>query len=291
MKSSQIEELKPQKFHAATGFWIDEDGDTSDNLSVIELTFVTYNVWFGKYYFQERCEALLKLVQDCDADAIAFQEVTPSFLEILLKQKWIQNSYYVSDVTGETIQGYGVLLLSRIPIRRLYLYKLPSLMSRKLLVAEFKVNGQTFNVATVHLESMKSSASLRAKQLSASFPVLSTSQHSVLMGDFNFCSSWNRENAKIDSSYQDLWNVLRSNEPGYTEDTDINVMRLQITQKEKRVRFDRILLRSASRSWQPQSIQLLGTEPISIQYPSVFPSDHFGLVGRIAWRSNSQNVT
>ncbi len=283
-----LEELKPEKFTPEKRSW-NEDVETLDTTETSELTFVTYNVWFGKYYFQERCEALLKIVRDCNADVIGLEEVTPSFLEIVLKQEWVQDYYYVSDATGITVQGYGVLLLSRIPIRRLFLYTLPSFMGRKLLGAELYVNREILSVGIVHLESQKESAPIRAQQLSEIFPLLSTSEHSLLMGDFNFCSGWASENDNIDSSYQDMWAVLRSHEPGYTEDTDINLMRLKIKQKEKKVRFDRILLRSCSTGWQPQSIQLLGTEPISKKkkHSEVFPSDHFGLVGRLVWGLNS----
>ncbi len=280
--SNLIEELKPQKFNKETQSWT-EAVDAVESAEVTELTLVTYNVWFGKYYFQERCEALLKIVRDGEADVIGLQEVTPNFLEIVLKQRWVRDSYYISDATGVSVQDYGVLLLSRIPIRRMFLHELLSFMNRKFLVAEFCINGETFNVATVHLESQKESALIRAIQLCEIFPRLSKSEHSVLMGDFNFCSSWKDENANIDRSYQDMWTVLRSDEPGYTEDTDINLMRLQIKRKKKKVRFDRILLRSSSPVWQPQSIQLLGTEPISLKkkHSNVFPSDHFGLVGRL----------
>jgi len=292
MNSILIEELRPQKFNFEKKSW-NEETDATTSITATELTFVTYNVWLVKYYFKERCEALLKIVFDCDADVIGWQEVTPIFLKIILKQEWVRDSYYVSDATGLTVQGYGVLLLSRLPIRRMFLHNLPTLMSRKLLVAELWVNEQTFNVATVHLESLKQSAPLRAEQLAEIFPLLSKSEHSVLMGDFNFCSSWNRENANIDSSYQDLWAVLRSGEPGYTEDTDINLMRLHLAGKEKQVRFDRILLCSFSSQWQPQSIKLLGVKPISqkYRYRKVFPSDHFGLVGSIAWQPNSDEAS
>jgi tyrosyl-DNA phosphodiesterase 2 len=290
MNSIFVEELRPQKFNFGKQSG-NEQTDATNSITATELTFVTYNVWFGKYYFKERCEALLKIVRDCDADVIGLQEVTPNFLKIVLKQEWVRDRYYISDATGVTVQGYGVLLLSRIPIRRMFLHNLPTLMSRKLLVAELCVNEQTFNVATVHLESMKQSAPLRAEQLAEIFPLLSNSEHSVLMGDFNFCSSWTSENTNIDSSYQDLWAVLRSGEPGYTEDTDINLMRLHLTGKEKQVRFDRILLRSFSSLWQPQSIKRLGIEPISqkYRYRKVFPSDHFGLVGSIVWQPNIEN--
>jgi tyrosyl-DNA phosphodiesterase 2 len=64
-------------------------------------------------------------------------------------------------------------------------------------------------------------------------------------------------------------------------------MRLEYTQKHKQVRFDRILVRSSTPSWQPKSIELLGTTSISPDYPNIFPSDHFGLVGKLEWTSTS----
>jgi hypothetical protein len=43
------------------------------------------------------------------------------------------------------------------------------------------------------------------------------------------------------------------------------------------------LVRASTPGWQPKSIELLGTTPISPDYPNIFPSDHFGLVGRLEW--------
>jgi len=104
------------------------------------------------------------------------------------------------------------------------------------------------------------------------------------MGDFNFDSSW-AENQNLDPAYQDVWPLLHPSEPGYTEDTEVNTMRLLHTGKHKQVRFDRILLRSEQPGWRAESIQLIGTEPIGIEMPNVFPSDHFGLFGTFAWQS------
>lgn len=283
MELSCIEELKPKKFNKEKQFW-NESVEGGDSITTTELTFVTFNVWFAKYYRQERCQALLQILGNCNADIIGLQEVTPSFLEEILEQEWVRDSYYISDITGVTIQPYGILLLSRLPLRRLFLHDLFSLQNRKVLIAALFVNEQTFHFATVHLESQKPSADIRAEQLAMIFPLLEKSEHSAIVGDFNFCSSWTVENANLDSHYTDLWSVLRSNEPGYTEDTDINLMRLQQTQRKKKARFDRILLRSSSSAWQPKSIQLLGTKPISPAYPDVFPSDHFGLLGQIELR-------
>jgi tyrosyl-DNA phosphodiesterase 2 len=102
----------------------------------------------------------------------------------------------------------------------------------------------------------------------------------VLMGDFNFCASWQNENDRIDPAYHDVWELLRGNEPGYTEDTTINQMRYLIKGKHKQVRFDRILSKGFTREsgWAATAIELLGTEAITPELPFVFPSDHFGLL-------------
>jgi tyrosyl-DNA phosphodiesterase 2 len=273
--------LYPGKFNKETEVW-HPYMDHAANVTATELTLVTYNVWFNQYHLQKRCEALLRVVKNCEADVICLQEIKADYLNQVLKQEWVQADYYVSDYMGSTVQPYGVLLLSRLPIACLRLHDLPSIMDRKLLVAELQVNNQTLQVATVHLESIKAFAPSRKQQLEQIFPTLETSKHAVLMGDFNFCSSWSEENVNINPNYQDMWAVLHSDEPGYTEDTNINLMRLEYTQKHKKVRFDRILVRSSTPGWQPKSIELLGTTPISPD-SSIFPSDHFGLLGELEW--------
>ena len=93
------------------------------------------------------------------------------------------------------------------------------------------------------------------------------------MGDFNMRDS---ENNLIDADYQDIWPALRPGEPGFTEDTSINLMRFDMKNKHRHVRFDRVLTKGDS--WTPAAIELLGREPISDAQPRVFPSDHFGVV-------------
>ena len=97
-------------------------------------------------------------------------------------------------------------------------------------------------LANVHLESTKPSASIRAKQLSALFPILDISDTAIILGDFNFCSSWT-ENQNIHPNYKDIWNELRPDQMGYTEDTEVNTTLFDLKRKKKQVRFDGILLR------------------------------------------------
>ena len=79
----------------------------------------------------------------------------------------------------------------------------------------------------------------------------------------------------------DLRTAWKREDTGFTQDTQVNLMLREQRDDEKQVRIDRILLGSLSESWRPDAIELLGTEPVSPDSPSVFPSDHFGLLGRI----------
>lgn len=266
-------------YDPASDIWRQIDSFPQD-IEQTELKLATFNIWFGDYFAQQRYEAIAHLLEAHRPDIIAFQEVTASALQSFLEQPWIRKTYYSSDIDGRTLGDYGVLLLSRLPPGKITLIPLPSFMNRHLLLMEICVNGSPLQVGTVHLESMKSSAAMRSRQLSTIFSTLKESPNVVIMGDFNFCASWPEENAQIDPAFQDVWGQLRGNEPGYTEDTSINQMRYLIKGKHKQVRFDRVLLKSMEQDsgWSASSIELLGTEPISSNYPDVFPSDHFGLL-------------
>jgi hypothetical protein len=101
----------------------------------------------------------------------------------------------------------------------------------------------------------------------------------VVLGDFNMRDA---ENDEVPTNFVDVWPVLRPGEDGYTEDTDINLMRWDSKPKHRQVRFDRVLLKGER--WTAAEIELLGTEPVSPALPRVFPSDHFGVRCRLVCR-------
>jgi len=76
-----------------------------------------------------------------------------------------------------------------------------------------------------------------------------------------------------------VWPALRPNDLGFTENTTINHMRFDSRNKDRHVRFDRVLLQGSA--WSASAIVLLGTEPVSPELPRVFPSDHFGVWCRL----------
>lgn len=276
--------IKPGKFDEENQCWCSVNYDASERgAPSVSIKLLTYNVWFSDEYIDERSIALLGILKDSNADLMALQEVTYHFLQVLLMQEWIRRDYYISDIKGDTFSAYGVILLSRFPVKTLYQFDLPSYMERKLILAELIVKGETFKVATVHLESMKESADVRAEQLSAIFPLLDNANSAVLMGDFNFFPSTKKEDSNIDDNYSDLWNELRADEPGYTINSVVNTMLCKNLSIKVMSRIDRIIFRRANSGWRAKKIDLLGISAISKQTPDVFPSDHFGLLCELEW--------
>jgi tyrosyl-DNA phosphodiesterase 2 len=263
-------ELAPRRF--AADAWSSAVAEADE---ARELRVVTWNVWFGAHMFEERALALLAELERRRPDVIALQEVTPPLLRMIVRAPWVRAGYQLSDDHGWTLRRYGVLLLSRRPIRRLSLLELPSEMDRVLLVAELACG---LTVATVHLESTAPCAAERAAQLAIIQPALAADRDVVLVGDMNFAPGAPRETAALDPALVDVWPALQPDDPGFTVDTDANTMRYAAKGSPDQKRIDRVFLRSER--WRPRSIVLVGTA--SIDAAGTFPSDHFGLEVRLA---------
>jgi hypothetical protein len=126
------------------------DGESPN---IKRLTVATFNVWFGADYFNERCQAVLGLLESCRPDLVALQEVTPAFLQQVLHTSWVQAEYRISDIYGDSVDPYGVLILSRLPIREWQFFALPSAMGRHLVIARAPLNATVTTFASVHPES------------------------------------------------------------------------------------------------------------------------------------------
>ncbi len=283
MSAAPESPLAPGAFDPETNRWRPLHRRTPADLTLSRLTVVTFNVWFAEFEFRRRTTALLRILRECDAEVIALQEVTPRLLAVLLQTPWIRSRYALSDIFGASVEPYGVLLLSRLPIHEWRFHPLPTNMDRSLLTATAHVNGAHFTFAAVHLESLRASAPVRAAQLSRIFSLLKPNAHQVLMGDFNFCAAWGAENDRLAPAYLDLWPAVNPHSPGYTEDPEANPMPREYAGVLPPVRFDRVLLRSEPPGWAPESMRLLGTEPVDPEHPQVYPSDHFGLAATLLW--------
>lgn len=259
------------RFDPARQRWVTAR-DIGGRRDVDRLTVTTYNIWFNDTHAEQRYRTIAELLSRESPDIMAFQEVNPVALTVFLEQAWIREQYRSAAAVGGRRGNYGMLLLSRVPVDSVTYTRLPTKLSRGYLTARLTLNGEPLTVVDIHLESGKASAALRARQLGQIYRSQRDVPDVVLLGDFNMRDS---EDAVIGPDHRDAWPVLRPEEPGYTEDTTINHMRFDMKDKHRHVRFDRVLTKGDT--WTPESIELLGREPVSAELPRVFPSDHFGV--------------
>jgi tyrosyl-DNA phosphodiesterase 2 len=264
-------------FDAATNRWADVDAGGAVDRD--ELNLATFNIWFNDYFAEQRYLAIADLLSQDMPDVMVFQEVTPAGLAVFLAQPWIREHYVHAAATGDELGNYGMLMLSRLPLSRATYTPLRTRLARGFLCAELSINGSAQVICSVHLESGRAASRLRARQLRRIFRALNGAENAVVLGDFNMRDA---ENDRITPPYCDLWPALRPDDDGFTEDTSINLMRLDSKNKHRHVRFDRVLLKGPG--WSATDIDLVGTEPISGAHPRVFPSDHFGVLCRLTRR-------
>lgn len=264
-------------FDATTGQWRPAHAALAPRqVGRDELVLTTFNIWYDPYFATARWRAIGALLAGHEPDVMAFQEVTPEALDVLRAQPWIRDRYGCAAMTGSDVGNYGLLLLSRLPMSGVEYTRLPSRLDRGVLRAEVTIGARRIVVCCVHLDSGKTAARLRGRQLDRIVRSVRPADDAVLIGDFNMRAS---EDWRIEPPFTDVWPRLRPGEPGYTEDTTINSMRLDHKGKQRHVRFDRVLLKGSA--WSATEIDLLGTEPESREHPRVFPSDHFGVRCRL----------
>jgi endonuclease/exonuclease/phosphatase family metal-dependent hydrolase len=240
-----------------------------------KLTVATYNVLADEKTADARCPALFKILKDSEADLIALQEVEEWFLKRLVKEEWAK-PYHLALPDGKLDRG-GQLILSKRKITRTKVKTLPGEQQRTVLVAWLEGG---LAVATTHMESPLEEGAIRAKQLKAIFQVLQNDTEAILLGDLNFGDGEKPDSAELDKNYADLWTTLHPKDPGYTWNIEESGMAKKGSFKgEASRRIDRILLRSST--WKAGSIRIVGDKPLKEGDKSLFPSDHFGLVGTL----------
>jgi len=285
-----------------------EDGDKKKEekepkkitLPLIErksIKVLTYNILFADRNLWARFKALADIVRSSEADLICLQEVRVDVLKRLETLDWVREHYYVSDHAGFTLGQYGVFILSRLPIDHFVWYPIPSNEQKRLLRADFNINGKTFSLINGQYDSGED-ANIRHEQLTVAKKAVGTSDTSLLVGDYNFdtkSGSKCKESEAI-SDYTDVWRGLHPSEPGYTVDSSRNSMFLAYGE-ELKGRYDRFYLKSSQSEWTCKSIKLVGDKPIITEASSprqqvnttsrsmVFPSHHFGLLAEFTSKS------
>jgi hypothetical protein len=156
--------------------------------TIQELKVMTWNVWFADIMFSARMQYILDTTLNILPDVACYQEVLPEFVAIINSHPIIAEHYQVSPFDSSS---YGVLTIVKSIHKPVFeTFEFPSKMGRELLRTTCSINGASFVIGNVHLESL-SSQSVRAKQLKVCNSELSKFASAVLVGDFNFCSEKN----------------------------------------------------------------------------------------------------
>ena len=237
------------------------------------LSIVSYNVLERPLHRQERIPALLKVLEQAQADVYLLQEVTPWFAAELTSQPWTKG-YRQVEIAGEPLPQGQFFVLSRWPVVGAALVEMPTNLGRCGLVVDLDIGGRRWRMGNVHLDSMLEDGPVRAQQLQAMFAALRGPDEALLVGDFNF-GDGEPESSALEPGFVDAWKLVKPQDPGFTWDITRSAMaRNGSFPGEPSRRLDRILVRSTG--WRPASASLLGDQPIT-PGSVIFPSDHFGL--------------
>jgi len=235
------------------------------------FSVLTLNVWFGEREQQARARAVAELIETMAPKVVALQEVTAPFLAVLGASRSIQERYWTSALT---VDDYGTLLLSSLPVSELYVAEIGGSMGRVMPWGVVSVGSERVAIGAVHLESGRHNAETRAEQLVECFARLAPFEHAILLGDTNFADGEPIEERALTAEWVDGWRATQpAGEPGYTRDTVANPMAASLRNGDVvQRRIDRVLTRSTR--FRASKSALVGTEPIA---PGVYASDHFGL--------------
>lgn len=250
------------------------------------MRVLSYNVLADEIAVERRIPALMRVMEHARPDVLALQEVAPWFLDRMAASKWLAG-FEIAQIDGRPARPNGQLIASRLPTRATRFHRLPGAQGRTVLITEIELgDGERLCVATTHMESFLEDGPIRAAQLELIFAELGrVREHpevvgTVFCGDLNFGDGEQPETAQLDPEFVDLWTALRPSERGHTWDIERSEMAREGSfVGEPSRRLDRILLRSAS--WQPGAIEIIGDRPVEPGDRSLFPSDHFGLIGEI----------
>lgn len=152
-----------------------------------KFSVLTWNVWFDRFYFDNRVDDILRICGKQSPDVICLQEVTYPFFQLMTTSSPWLTDYEISPYSFIKAPYCTLTLCKKEHSPRFHRVSFPSHMGRDLLLTELvTANGQPLHIGNVHLESL-AATSTREAQLKICYENLPAT-NSILCGDFNFCS-------------------------------------------------------------------------------------------------------
>jgi len=236
---------------------------------------------------------IFELLDKTGADFIALQEVTPDFYKLLMDLPWVQKNYYLSDISTQSLEPSGNVLMSKYPFQESFLW-LYTVSQKKFSLGLFLINQRILSVAVVHLKAGQQDhyVELRSREISQTISIQSICGYddAVILGDFNFQEVKHEGNEQLDETFVDCWRFCHGKDPGWTRDKNKNSLARKMSEISYQVknlpipttytgdRYDRIYLSSSI--WHPNHMKLIADKPCGKSEDGlfdIFPSDHFGI--------------
>jgi hypothetical protein len=230
-----------------------------------QCQFITWNI-LSKQYIE-----IFKILKSFLPDLICLQEVTKTFLNILLNEIWIkENNYYIIIMRNILEKSSGQLMLMKNFRPRAF-----SIYSKEYIIARFGLNSKiTIDLINLHL-------SEKSSQILEDFFKEMNTQNYMIIGDFNFGDyDIIEENILQKYKYQihDLWKDIYDidDNPGYTFIPSHNPCAQITSDSQISLRSDRYLLHKLPNL--SYSIEHLETIVIdSLNNKHINQSDHYAL--------------
>ncbi|CAF3602493.1 unnamed protein product [Rotaria sp. Silwood1] len=290
--------------------------------------FVTWNILFDYYqstliHSQQRYQAILDTLKSVLPDIICLQEVTKTFLNLLLNELWFQqNNYYViimkSIINSHEEKSYGQLMIMKnfrprsfsiCPLEiseddevKSTTAKKPK-VTKELIIARFGLNAKvTIDLVNLHLHSdlARNSTEKRCQTLKTLFRTMKTNNY-MLIGDFNFGDAHLQEQnilATYENEIHDLWKEIYrlDQNPGFTFDPSRNICAQITSQSQISRRLDRYLIHTLyNLSYSIEHLSMIATDIIPIDpfnnddNQRINLSDHYALQLIINFRTRSRS--
>ncbi|MFD7096221.1 poly(A) polymerase [Streptomyces xanthophaeus] len=243
------------------------------------VRLLTWNTLWDRYdapriATDRRRPVLLAELAAADADVIALQEVEPALLGMLLAEPWVRAGYTVgADPGGRDVTAYGLLVLSRLPVREAGVHRLGP--HKAVAAVTVDTAAGALVVAAVHLTSdhAQDGADRRRTELALVAEGLGGLEADVaLLGDFNDGRSGEAGPAAA-LGLRDAWNEVHgAADATPTFDPTVNPLAAVGSLTGRAARLDRILLGPAGARVTRAALRGDSPGPAGL-----FASDHFGV--------------
>ncbi|MFJ4619111.1 poly(A) polymerase [Streptomyces sp. NPDC088812] len=249
-----------------------------------EVRVLTWNTLWDRYDAERidsarRRPLLLRALRDADVDVIALQEVEAELLGPLLREPWVRAGWTLAtDPRGRDVDAYGLLLLSRLPVREAAFHVLGPHKAVTALVVE--AGPRPLVVAATHLSSDHSDdgAGRRAAELTALAEGLAAPDADLLLlGDFNDGG----HTPQLTLGMRDAWSEAHgADDATPTFDPGTNPLAAVSSLTGRASRLDRVLLRGEG--LRVRRAELCGAAPTA---EGLYLSDHYGVRAEVTTRA------